>query len=85
MLMFPNDLQRTSIVESLFHTFTNAMAILPRYRHSFWMQMRSQISKPMLLSTWFSTNRDPFKDSTLVDQKYAWVSDISQRTFSSLS
>ena len=76
MFMLPNDLQRTDIVESLFHTFTNAMAILPRYRHSFWVHMRSQILKPMLLSTWFSTNRDPFNDSTLVNPKYAWISDI---------
>ena len=37
----------------------------------FWAHMRSQISKPMLLCTWLSTNRDLFKYSTMGAQ---WLS-----------
>ena len=51
----------------------------------FWVHMRSQISKPMLLSTWFSTNKDPFNDSTLVNPKYARFSETFHSELSVVS
>ena len=75
--------QRTDIVESLFHTFTNAMTILPMYQQSILGAYAVPNFKPMLLSTWFSTNKDPLNDSTLVNPKYARVSDIGFQPFHS--
>ena len=49
---------RRSYVYKCNNNFTKEGYELPEIQ--FWLHMRSQISKPMPLRNWLSTNRDPF-------------------------
>ena len=75
---------RRSYVYKCNNNFTKEGYELPEIQ--FWLHMRSQISKPMPLRNWLSTNRDPFIYS-LVSTRSArgFHTFISQRAFSSLS
>ena len=83
--MFSNDLQReamkTDTVETLLkvslsyvykcnNNFTKEGYELPGIQ--FWAHMRSQISKPMPLRNWLSTNMDPFKYSLFSTRSARW-------------